>query len=915
MGAQRDMQLNRGLSVRPLQQHRPRLTYGQEHSTPDPPKATSACDLRASHRFSRRTHRCCTLTWQEARSYGAMPPKVANDAQAAAGSAAASNSSSSSSSGNISIGSGGDVVDVPSPSSSHTSPSLVSGIEQVPPPPPRVVVAVDFGTWGSAYACARVFDPTVEPNPKSRINCEDFAGAQEGKKTRTAVLLDAASHAVVAFGNDAIQRYLEATDEQRAEWLFFDKFKMALYQKQIEQAEGIDKYILPVNPDTVIPSADGHRDATAKEVIGASLQCIRDHALQQLKVHDGGIGVKQEEVKWVITVPAIWTEKAKDIMYAAAAYAGMTNVATALEPEAASRLARHEFEMSTGVALPIGTVYMVLDCGGGTVDVTVHKTETLSHLPGMGAAAAGAANAGGTVQPPPSPDPFLSPGAVSEVYKASGGYWGSTLINDEFVKLLNDIFEPRCFEPDASPKDHTMFQFRTKNPSDWQEMMDEFENRKCHCPVIARRGATARVKIPSSLQSIVSKEHGHSAAALFASYYDEARRESLLSKMRALGLSTEDEPLRYDAKQMLVMSQSYLQSLMLPVIERTLAHAEQVLRDSRARDVSHIFIVGGFAQCPLLFERARQRLSRAPLPPSDPEPIAASVSRAAPSSSASSAAAASGGGGGGGVGAAASPPPFPSRVVVRPSNPDLCVLKGAVLYGLSSHITQRVSQWTWGVQCNDVWDDVKYAAHLDRRIELADGRARCKNVLSAFVRADDSVVVGEPRTRVFIPSDLGCLMEVKIFCSDERECRFTDVDSCTEVGTLSIQLPPANATNSNDRSVTVAMFFGEEKLRVVLQVNATKEVKRKEITWTRNEQPRAEAEQSPAHRNAKGTANGSSSSSSSGAAAASAAGSFGQAASARAAGSGAATASGSGAAGSGQAAASSSRAAGSGVSR
>jgi hypothetical protein len=232
---------------------------------------------------------------------------------------------------------------------------------------------------------------------------------------------------------------------------------------------------------------------------------------------------------------------------------------------------------------------------------------------------------------------------------------------------------------------------------------------------------------------------------------------------------------------------------MMPTIESTIRHVEGVLRDPAARDVEYIFFVGGFAQCPLLFDMAKARLERAAPPP--------------PSASAAP--------------AAASAAPLPARRVIRPTHAGLSVLKGAVLYGLSPHVLQRISPWTWGVQCNDIWLDTKYsmALHADRRITSDKGIVRCKNVLSPFVREGDLIDFGVPKEHSFVPCDRGITMEVKIFRSELKECRFTDELDCKYVGSLSIRLPRPNADNTNDRGVKVRMFFGADRLRVELEVN------------------------------------------------------------------------------------------------
>ena len=49
------------------------------------------------------------------------------------------------------------------------------------------------------------------------------------------------------------------------------------------------------------------------------------------------------------------------------------NLLLCLEPEGASIQCRNDAEESLATQMTKGSVVMVLDCGGGTVDITVHK--------------------------------------------------------------------------------------------------------------------------------------------------------------------------------------------------------------------------------------------------------------------------------------------------------------------------------------------------------------------------------------------------------------------------------------------------------------------------------------------------------------------------------------------------------------
>jgi molecular chaperone DnaK (HSP70) len=96
-----------------------------------------------------------------------------------------------------------------------------------------------------------------------------------------------------------------------------------------------------------------------------------------------------EDVQWVITVPTIWDDAAKQVMRRAAENAGLPRsiilanyplltdyilfegLVLALEPEVAALSCHRKKEL---VFRP-STKYMIVDCGGGTVDIAVHELD------------------------------------------------------------------------------------------------------------------------------------------------------------------------------------------------------------------------------------------------------------------------------------------------------------------------------------------------------------------------------------------------------------------------------------------------------------------------------------------------------------------------------------------------------------
>lgn len=130
-----------------------------------------------------------------------------------------------------------------------------------------------------------------------------------------------------------------------------------------------------------------------------------------------------EDIQWCITVPAIWDEEAKHEMTICAEIAGLVQgphckdltasphpAIIVLEPDAASLYCQQKSDFLLGD----GDKFLVVDAGGGTVDLALHEK----------------------VGPPCNM-------TVREVAPSSGGLCGATYVDDGFFKFLSQKI--RCF--------------------------------------------------------------------------------------------------------------------------------------------------------------------------------------------------------------------------------------------------------------------------------------------------------------------------------------------------------------------------------------------------------------------------------------------------------------------------------------
>ncbi|KAJ7353753.1 hypothetical protein OS493_032623 [Desmophyllum pertusum] len=178
-----------------------------------------------------------------------------------------------------------------------------------------------------------------------------------------------------------------------------------------------------------------------------------------------------------ITVPAIWKPPAKQFMREAAYQAGIASsdvpeqLLIALEPEAASVYCRERKMREFPPVREEMPILLVFSSKGGTLDVTAHE--------------------------------ILTNGNIKEIHQVTGGPYGGTKVDDQFVSLLERFFGTAVVGT-----------FRVSCPAEWLELMNEFEMKKR-----GRRafdGETTRIRIPRTFATLVSEHGGPDLARRFA---------------------------------------------------------------------------------------------------------------------------------------------------------------------------------------------------------------------------------------------------------------------------------------------------------------------------------------------------------------------------------------------------------------
>ncbi|XP_077334237.1 heat shock 70 kDa protein 12B [Lithobates pipiens] len=621
-----------------------------------------------------------------------------------------------------------------------------------------VVVAIDFGTTSSGYAFSFCKDPEAIHMMRK------WEGGDPGvanQKTPTSLLLtpDKTFH---SFGYTARDFYHDLDPEEARDWLYFEKFKMKIHSTS------------DLTMKTELEAVNG-RKVQALEVFAHALRFFKEHAIKELRDQCPSLDEK-EAIRWVITVPAIWKQPAKQFMREAAYLAGLVSpenpeqLLIALEPEAASiycrklrlhqlidlsskslfnggfptdrtrsidssfRIAREQlrrsrhsrtFLVETGMGelwseMQAGDRYIVVDCGGGTVDLTVHQIE----------------------QPE---------GTLKELYKASGGPYGSVGVDLAFEKMLCKIFSEDFIQT-----------FMMKRPAAWVDLMIAFEARKR--TAAPQRSNHLNISLPFSFIDFYRRHKGHNV--------ETALRKSSVNFVT------------WSSQGMLRMSSEAMNELFQPTIQQIVQHIGDLMNKPEVKGIKYLFLVGGFAESTMLQNAVQTAFSEI------------------------------------------------CRVII-PQDVGLTILKGAVLFGLDPTIVRvRRSPLTYGVGVLNKYVEGK---HPKEKLLVKDGKNWCTDIFDKFVSVDQSVALGDIVQRSYCPARLGQRkIIINIYCSSTDDVVYITDPGVRKCGTINLDLPDINDAKTFRREIKASMQFGDTEIKVTAMDVKTSKIVRAAIDFLSN---------------------------------------------------------------------------------
>ncbi|MFI1768976.1 Hsp70 family protein [Streptomyces sp. NPDC020800] len=254
---------------------------------------------------------------------------------------------------------------------------------------PRLVAAIDIGTHGIGAAWSVISESNSEASSRKIHFCDQWESQPAPTaKNLSALLLDAHGK-LIAWGYDARRLWLTQGAALRGQGArYHHGFKMDLGVRPAPETTNDSS--VDSDPPSAEP-ADKERDVLKRgaptdrltpDLLTMLLREVVAVTLRQIAAS----GYDEDDIRWCLTSPACWSDYQKSVLRRIAMDAGLPSedgrVLLSLEPEAAAHYARVSGVRIVGDhdgpgsdLLAPGARFMVVDCGGGTVDITAYEND------------------------------------------------------------------------------------------------------------------------------------------------------------------------------------------------------------------------------------------------------------------------------------------------------------------------------------------------------------------------------------------------------------------------------------------------------------------------------------------------------------------------------------------------------------
>ncbi|KAK5120269.1 hypothetical protein LTR85_006475 [Meristemomyces frigidus] len=234
----------------------------------------------------------------------------------------------------------------------------------------RLIVGVDFGTTYSGVAFT--FDKT--PNDVDIIKTWPGGNGITSDKVPTEIAYDMpeATNGTSASDSSSAQDGDTPPVPTAIRWGFQfkpEESRLRCIKLFLDRNQKLPHFVSPLETAAQLRKCD----RTVMDAVSDYLTKIYEHTMETLTRRYGESFVSTTKVEFVLTVPAVWSDAAKNATLQAAERAGMGKrheLKLISEPEAAAVYTLKTLQPSR---LKVGDNYIVCDAGGGTVDLIAYK--------------------------------------------------------------------------------------------------------------------------------------------------------------------------------------------------------------------------------------------------------------------------------------------------------------------------------------------------------------------------------------------------------------------------------------------------------------------------------------------------------------------------------------------------------------
>ena len=211
--------------------------------------------------------------------------------------------------------------------------------------------------------------------------------------------------------------------------------------------------------------------------------------------------------------------------------------------------------------------------------------------------------------------------------------------------------------------------------------------------------------------------------------------------------------------------------LFKPSIEGILKEMRQLMATPGMGKVSHILLVGGFSDCQLIQEAIKENF------------------------------------------------PKEQYRVICPGDGELCVVKGAVLFGHKTDIiSTRLSRYHYGVEEKVKWDPSIHP--VDKLLKTEEGDF-CKDTFSCIIKKGEQIHVGDTVFQhLFSPVEQQIQNHLELFISEDPDPpRFVTDSGCRKLGDIKFRMPMWK--RRREQLVTLRISFECTELKAVVTDEVT----------------------------------------------------------------------------------------------